>query len=192
MTAGHDQKQNQKQDQTQDHPDNDNVDEWDDRPSKSELKRQMHALQQIGEELVELPAKRLELIPMSAKLQEGVELARRLKQREARRRQLQYIGKVLRTEDLDAIQDKLDAFRNEGLLSRQQHHFAERWRDRIIDEGAPAIEALLAEHPHFDRQPLRQLQLQAQRERQREAPPAAARKLFRYLRDGLDEHPTGH
>lgn len=189
MTAGHDQDPNHKQDPLPGQSDHDSAEDWDDRPSKSELKRQMHALQQLGEELVNLPAKRLELIPMSAKLQEGVELARRLKQREARRRQLQYIGKVLRTEDLAVIQEKLDAFRNEGLLSRQQHHFAERWRDRIIDEGAAAIEALLEEHPQFDRQPLRQLQLQAQRERQREAPPAAARKLFRYLRDGLDEHP---
>lgn len=176
MMAGHD----------QDHPDHDDLHDEDEQPSKSELKRQMHALQQLGEELVELPARRLEQIPMSAKLQEGVELARRLKQREARRRQLQYIGKVLRTEDLAVIQEKLDAFRNEGLFARQQHHLAERWRDRIIEEGAPAIEALLEEYPHFDRQPLRQLQLQAQREQQREAPPAAARKLFRHLREGLD------
>lgn len=171
----------------QDHTDSDDIDDWDDQPSKSELKRQMHALQQLGGELIELSAKRLEQIPMSPKLQEGVELARRLKQREARRRQLQYIGKVLRTEDLAVIREKLDAFRNEGLVSRQQHLFAERWRDRIIDEGAPAIEALLEEHPQFERQPLRQLHLQAQRERQQEAPPAASRKLFRYLRDGLDE-----
>lgn len=161
-------------------------DAQDERPSKSERKRQMLALQKLGEELVELPAKRLEQIPMSAKLEEGVMLARRLKQREARRRQLQYIGKVLRTEGIEVIEEKLEAIRNEGLLARQQHHHAERWRDRIIAEGDTAINELLAEHDHLDRQQLRQLHLQIQRESQHDKPPAGARKLFRYLRDHLD------
>lgn len=164
----------------------DQADDFDERPSKSELKRQMHALQKLGEELVELPAKRLEQIPMSPKLEEGVALARRLKQREARRRQLQYIGKVLRTEDLALIEEKLAGIRNEGALARQQQHLAERWRDRIAAEGNPAIQELLEEHAHFDRQQLRQLQMQIQREQEQNKPPAASRKLFRYLREGLD------
>lgn len=151
--------------------------------SKSAVKREMTALQKLGEELVNLSPAKLAKIPMPEQLQEAVMLARRLKNREGKRRQLQYIGKIMRVIDSDAIQQALDSFHHESLAFRQHFHRLENWRDRLISEGDRAMEDLLVEIPELDRQHLRQLIRQAQKEASQNKPPAASRKLFQYLRD---------
>lgn len=151
--------------------------------SKSAVKREMTALQKLGEELVNLSPAKLAKIPMPEQLQEAVMLARRLKNREGRRRQLQYIGKIMRVIDSDVIQQALDSFHHESLGFRQHFHRLENWRDRLISEGDRAMEDLLVEIPELDRQHLRQLIRQAQKEASQNKPPAASRKLFQYLRD---------
>ncbi len=151
--------------------------------SKSAVKREMTALQKLGEELVNLSPAKLAKIPMPEQLQEAVMLARRLKNREGKRRQLQYIGKIMRVIDSDAIQQALDSFHHESLAFRQHFHRLENWRDRLISEGDRAMEDLLVEIPELDRQHLRQLIRQAQKEDSQNKPPAASRKLFQYLRD---------
>ncbi len=151
--------------------------------SKSAVKREMTALQKLGEELVNLSPAKLAKIPMPEQLQEAVMLARRLKNREGKRRQLQYIGKIMRVIDSDAIQQALDSFHHESLAFRQHFHRLENWRDRLMSEGDRAMEDLLVEIPELDRQHLRQLIRQAQKEASQNKPPAASRKLFQYLRD---------
>lgn len=151
--------------------------------SKSAVKREMTALQKLGEELVNLSPAKLAKIPMPEQLEEAVMLARRLKNREGKRRQLQYIGKIMRVIDSDAIQQALDSFHHESLAFRQHFHRLENWRDRLISEGDRAMEDLLVEMPDLDRQHLRQLIRQAQKEASQNKPPAASRKLFQYLRD---------
>ncbi len=156
----------------------------DDQPkSKSALKREMTALQKLGEELVELSPAKLSKVPMSDQLEEAVMLARRLKNREGKRRQLQYIGKIMRTIDSDAIREKLDSFHHQSLSFRQEFHRMEQWRDRLIAEGDQAISDILLEAPQLDRQHLRQLVRQAQKEAAQNKPPAASRKIFKYLRE---------
>jgi len=154
--------------------------------SKSELKREMTALQKLGEELVNLPAAKLEKIPMDEVLEDAVMLARRLKNREGKRRQLQYIGKIMRNIDSDAIKKKIESFHHQSQSFRQIHHKLEQWRDRLIDEGDTAISDLLNTHPELDRQHLRQLVRQAKKEASQNKPPAASRKIFKYLREAIE------
>ncbi len=154
--------------------------------SKSELKREMTALQKMGEELVNLPAAKLEKIPMDELLEDAVMLARRLKNREGKRRQLQYIGKIMRNIDSEAIQQKLDSFHHQSQTFRQTQHKLEQWRDRLLSEGDTAISDLLNTYPELDRQHLRQLIRQANKEASQSKPPAASRKIFKYLRENTD------
>jgi ribosome-associated protein len=151
--------------------------------SKSAIKREMIALQKLGEELVDLAPAKLAKIAMPEELAEAVMLARRLKNREGRRRQLQYIGKIMRVIDSDGIRRQLESFHHDSQVFRQQFHRLESWRDRLISEGDPALEELIGEIPGLDRQHLRQLIRQAQRDAAQQKPPAASRKLFQYLRD---------
>lgn len=170
-------------------PNGENPDEISTEPqpkSKSELKREMTALQKMGEELVNLPAAKLEKIPMDELLEDAVMLARRLKNREGKRRQLQYIGKIMRNIDSEAIQQKLDSFHYQSQTFRQTQHKLEQWRDRLLSEGDTAISDLLNTYPELNRQHLRQLIRQANKEASQSKPPAASRKIFKYLRESTD------
>ncbi|UTW46498.1 ribosome-associated protein [bacterium SCSIO 12696] len=151
--------------------------------SKSELKRDMLELQQLGETLVELPEKQLEKVTLPDNLSEAVELARRLKHREGRRRQLQYIGKLMRDIEVDEIRQQLEQFDQQSRAFRQQFHQLEHWRDRLIAEGDGALNEWVSEYPQTDRQQIRQLIRQAQKEQSQQKPPAASRKLFKVLRE---------
>ena len=154
--------------------------------SKSQVKREMLAVQKLGEELVGLSSSELARIALPDDLREAIDLARRLPQRGAHKRQLQYIGRLMRGVDCEPIQQDLDRLRNRDAAQTAQLHRIERWRDRLLDEGDSALEALFAQHPLLDRQHLRQLLRNAQKEQAAEKAPRAAREIFRYLRDHLD------
>jgi ribosome-associated protein len=154
--------------------------------SKSQLKRESEALQTLGEELVELPANKLQKIPMPEELAEAVALARKITARGGRKRQLQYIGKLMRKIDAEPIQQAMDTLRKEHLYENARLHKLEQWRDRLIAEGDGALAELLEQQPHVDRQHLRQLMRNAQMEAKKNKPPKSARELFRYLREMLE------
>ena len=101
----------------------------------------------------------------------------------ARRRQLQFIGKLMRDIDPEPIQQYFEAQRQKARQQVQIHHDLEHWRDRLIDEGDPAVESFLQEHPQADRQHLRQLVRQAKKEQAQNKPPKSSRALFRYIRE---------
>ncbi len=152
--------------------------------SRSQIKREMDALQDLGRDLVELPDKALTKIPLSDTLIDAIKLARKIQNtRGGYRRQLQYIGKLMRGEDAAPIQAALDAIRQTGQQSAAKFHALERWRDRILNEGQDAVDQFVDEHPGADRQQLRQLMLNAQREHKQNKPPKSARALFKYLRE---------
>ena len=161
----------------------DEIDDIDTRPSKSERKREMQALQELGEAIVGLSDGELASIPLEGTLLEAVTLARRLANREGLRRQLQYIGKLMRESDTDAIAAAYEELLNGRQLLNQKFHQLEQMRDRLLAEGLDAIAPVLDEYPHADRQHLRQLIAAATKEREQNKPPAAARKLFKYLRE---------
>ncbi|MFO7594407.1 MAG: ribosome biogenesis factor YjgA [Pseudomonadota bacterium] len=155
--------------------------------SKSQLKRESHALQELGEELVELPSAKLEKIPLPEELAEAVALARRIKARGGRKRQLQYIGKLMRKVDEEPIRQAMDLIKGESTRETARLHKLEQWRDRLLEEGDNALTELLGEYPAADRQHLRQLMRNAQQEKKQNKPPKSARELFRYLRELMTE-----
>ena len=154
--------------------------------SKSQLKRESHALQMLGEALVALPASRLAKIPMPEALADAVAEARCIKAYGGRKRQLQYIGKIMRSIDAEPIQQAMDELDNETARQNARFHRLEQWRDRLIAEGDAAFGELLQTYPQADRQHLRQLIRNAQREQAKGQPPKAAREIFRCLRE-LDD-----
>lgn len=158
-------------------------------PSKSALKREMTALQKLGEELAAMPPSRLAQLTLSEEIVDAINLYRRLKQREARRRQLQFIGKQMRREDVDSITATLAGFEHQDQLFRQHFQRIEALRETLLRDGDRALAPLLDEHPELDRQFLRQTIRQANQEAGRGSPPAASRKLFRYLREQLAAQP---
>ena len=161
-------------------------DQFDEPPSKSARKRAMHALQDLGERLVELSKRQLSHIPLDEDIAAAVEEARRLKNGEAKRRQLRYIGKLLDRGDPAPIQAALQRLDEGRQQEAQRFQQLEHWRDQLLEQGLAAVEQVVQRYPAADRQQLRTLLLGARRERERNKPPAAARKLFRYLRE-LDQ-----
>ncbi|TDR53828.1 ribosome-associated protein [Halomonas ventosae] len=155
----------------------------DERPSKSQLKREMQALQQLGEQIIAMSDAQRARFPLSDDLLRAIEETGRIKAREARRRHMQYVGKLMRGEDLDGIQAVFDEIENETLRRDHAFHRLEAWRDRLIAEGDAAVEAFVDEFPEVDRQALRQLIRNARREREQGKPPTNARRLFRLIRD---------
>ena len=158
------------------------------RPSKTAVKKEMQALQNLGEQLVKLSNNELAKIPIHDEhLREALTTARRLTSREALRRQLQYIGKLMRGIDLTEIEAGL-AKRDEGQreLARAFHRLKEL-RDDVVELGLPGIEKVIAQFPDADRQRLRTLILQIGKDAKANKPPAAKRKLFQYLKE-LQEH----
>ena len=155
-------------------------------PSKSDLKREKKALQDLGKQIAELPKGHYVRVPLSDTMKEAMALYKRLKSHEAKRRQLQYIGKHMHTEDLDGIHATFEQLDSESKLFRQHFNKLEQLRDLLIEQGDSALAAVLDEYPHLNRQEMRQLMRQAGREKSAGKPPAASRKLFEYLRNHTD------
>jgi ribosome-associated protein len=159
----------------------------DEKPSKSARKREMLALQELGEAIVKLSDGELALIPLEGELAAAVTLARRINNsNEGLRRQLQFIGKLMRQGDISAIEAAYRELQNGRQLLNQQFHQLEQLRDRLLAEGPSAMNEVLELYPQVDRQHLRQLINAAAKEREAAQPPAAARKLFRYLREAAE------
>lgn len=151
--------------------------------SKSQRKKQMLALQKIGEILVELPEQQLAKIPLESPLKEAILEARRISSHEGRRRQLQYIGKLMRNIDPQPIQIAIDKVQHKDKQSKSQFHQMERWRDKFIQEGDAVLQEFMQKYPMVDLQHLRQLIRNAQKEMKTGKNTGADTQLFRYLRE---------
>ncbi|MFA7553760.1 MAG: ribosome biogenesis factor YjgA [Spongiibacteraceae bacterium] len=152
--------------------------------SKSEMKRDMLALQKLGEDIVKLSKGQFATIPLTDEtLAEAINTARRISHREGLRRQMQYIGKLMRKTDISAIEAAYEKILNGRKEETRKFHELEMWRDQLIEKGPNAIEDVVNKYPHVDRQHLRQLLMQAAKEQKNNKPPASARKLFIYLKE---------
>lgn len=161
-----------------------------DRPlSKTRRKKDMHALQELGEALVALTASQLARIELPERLADAVAQARRISGFEARRRQMQYIGKIMRDVDSTAIAEHVARIRDDRRQDNARHHDVERWRDRLIAEDA-AQQELRSAMPGIDMQQVRSLVRNARNEQARGQPPKSARALFRLLRDVMQPAPA--
>lgn len=158
----------------------------DEGPSKSELKRQDRELRALGVQLVELPATALESLDLPEKLFDAVTACRSITAHGARLRQEMYIAKVMRHVDVEPIRAAM-ARRSEMDRQRvRREHALERWRDRLLADEADAWTELAAQVGPGALQPLRALARQARAEKEATKPPAAARQLFRRLRELLE------
>lgn len=152
-------------------------------PSKSQRKREARELFQLGRRLVEMPSRQLQELPLEEDVLEAIEFARSIRSHVARKRQLGFLAGLLRRNDLEPLLSGLERQSNAARESNASHHRCEAWRDRLLSEGDTALARLLDQRSETDAQLLRQLIRNAQREAEKNKPPAAARKLFRALRE---------
>ncbi len=153
--------------------------------SKSQVKREMQALRDLGKDLIELPETSLGKLSLSERVHDAVVAAKGFK-REALRRQIQHIGVLLRDEDIELIRRQLDGVAKPHREAVQAFHQIEQWRDALIAGDLNLLEELIIRFQGIDRQHLRQLIRNARRERDANKPPKSARLLFKYLSNLTD------
>lgn len=155
-----------------------------DRPSKSQLKREMTALQKLGEELVEQPRDRVKRVPMPEDVREAILECQQIKNHEGRRRQLQFVGKKMRSlneEEVALIQKTIDSWKGASKAETAAMHALERRREKLLADDN-ALTELMAEHPELDVQQLRTLIRNARKEQADNKPPKAYREIFQILK----------
>jgi ribosome-associated protein len=156
-----------------------------DRPSKSALKRQMSELQKLGEQLVAEPRDRVKRVPMPEQVRDAILMCQTITNHEGRRRQMQYVGKMMRTldeEEVAAIQRTIDSWKGASKAETAALHALERRRDKLLADDK-ALTELLAEHPELDMQHLRTLIRNARKEQAENKPPKAYREIFQILKE---------
>ncbi len=155
-----------------------------DRPSKSQLKREMTALQKLGEILVEAPRDRVKKVPMPEDVLEAILACQQITSHEGRRRQMQYVGKKMRTlteDEVATIQKAVDSWRGASKAETAALHAIERQREKLLADDA-ALTALRDRHPGIDLQQLRTLIRNARKEQAEHKPPKAYREIFQILK----------
>lgn len=156
-----------------------------DRPSKSELKRQSNELQKLGEQLIDSPRDRVKRVPMPENVRDAILMCQTITNHEGRRRQLQYVGKMMRTldeEEVAVIQRTIESWKGASKAETASLHALERRRDKLLADDK-ALTQLLEEHPQLDVQHLRTLIRNARKEQAESKPPKAYREIFQILKD---------
>lgn len=163
----------------------------DGRPSKTQRKRDSQALQSLGEDLASLPGHRLDPLDLPPALREAIEALRQTRSHEGRRRQQQYIGKLMRSVDPQPLREAVAQARLGGAVDALQLHEAERWRTELLADDS-ALTRWMAQRPATDLRRLRSLVEQARAQRRAETQAGIAqrqershRELFRFIREGL-------
>ena len=151
--------------------------------SKSQRKREAHELLDLAKKLISMPDNQLKGLPLEDDLREEVDFARSIRSHGAKKRQLMTVGKMLRQRDTDELADAVSNINEKNRQTSARFHQIEAWRDRLIEGGDKDLSALLTKKPEINVQTLRQLIRNARREYELEKPPAAARKLFKLLRE---------
>ncbi len=156
--------------------------------SKSQKKRDMTALQDLGAELEALAKDRLARVPMPEALADAIREARRTTSHEGKRRQMQFVGKVMRgldDDEVDVIRRALEGFKGTSKAETAKMHLIERWRELLLAEDE-ALTRFLGEHPSVDVQALRNIIRNARKEHQLGKPPKYFRELFQAVKAALD------
>ena len=150
------------------------------RPNKTQLKREIKVLNQLGKELIKLPDSALKKVPMSDTMRRAIWDGQKF-QKGALQRQLRRIAALIQHEDIDAIQLELQRQKAPSKAQTAEMHQLEQWRDRLIAGDDKLLTKLIDQFPVIDRQHIRQLTRNAGQEAKREKPPKSARLLFKYL-----------
>jgi ribosome-associated protein len=150
--------------------------------SKTRKKREMHELQALGVALLALSETQLKAMALDEDLRAALLEAKRIKSHEAKRRQMQYIGRLMRDVDPAPIRSRLAELEGHSAQATARHRRLELWRERLIGDDE-ALTAFAAEHPGADLQALRSLIRNARKEASLGRPPRAYRELFRVLKE---------
>lgn len=158
--------------------------------SRTQKKKEVRELQKLGERLVSLSREQLSGMALPRELLEAVVFAQNTSKHGARRRQMQYIGALMRTVESQPIRSALAAIDAGEYARQQKFRLAETWRNSLMEGDDALIEGIIAQCPTADRQRLGQLVRSARKKGTTKAQqtPPAARKLFRYLRELLEEN----
>ncbi len=162
--------------------DDEEVEYYSVRPNKTQIKKDIAVLFALGEEMSNLSSSQLQTLELPDKIHKAVIEVGGMPHKSARKRLLKFIAGQLHKIDVEPIQERLSRLQNKSAHAVREHHILERWRDRLISEGNEALTELLDEQPHADRQQLRQLLRNAQKEAELSKPPKSARLLYRYLK----------
>ena len=157
--------------------------------SKTKRKQEMTELQSLGSKLVDLPESQIAELPMEDKLREALLEAKRITSHEARRRQMQYVGKLMRQIDPAPLRERLEAMTGHSARAAAQHRRLEGWRERLLADDE-ALTAFAAEYPDADLQALRTLIRNTRKEQKQAKPPRAYRELFRLIKECSDSSPS--
>ena len=153
------------------------------RPNKTQIKKDMAVLFALSEEISELSAAQVKQLELPDNIHKSVVEVSGMPHKGARKRLLKFITGQLNKIDLEPVLEKLARMKNKSAHAVREHHMVERWRDRLIAGGNDALTELLNEQPHADRQQLRQLLRNIQKETETAKPPKSSRLLYRYLKD---------
>ncbi|MFK4764318.1 ribosome biogenesis factor YjgA [Desulfobaculum sp. SPO524] len=154
------------------------------RKSKSQLKREMHELQALGEKLCALPPDVIKRLAIPAELIDAALESKTITAHEGRRRHMQYMGRLVRnTSDVNTLRAALGILEAGHKADTAEFHRIEEWRDALVGGDLDVLEAIIEAHPDADRQRLRQLARNAAKEIAKNKPPKSSRQLFRYLRE---------
>jgi len=156
-------------------------DEEDSRPSRSQLKRDMHDLQQLGADLAALGDTVVKEAGLPPEVEEALLLIKKITKHEASRRHMQYVGKLMRTFDTGPVREIVEAAKAGHQVKTAEFHRIEGMRDKLVNGDDALLRELFDQHPEQG-QRLRQLTLGARREKAKDKPPKEARALFKFLR----------
>lgn len=159
------------------------------RPNKTQIKREIKVLNELGQELIKMPDSALKKVPLSDGMREAIKDGKRF-QRGALQRQLRRIASLMQEEDVDAIQLELARQKQPSKQQTAEFHQLEQWRDRLIAGDDALLTDLIDQFPVIDRQHIRQLVRNAVNEQKRNKPPKSARLLFKYLAEIKRTTPT--
>jgi len=162
------------------------VEEVESGPSKTSVKKQMHDLRDIGKELTELSKEQIAQLDIPDSLREALHEFKSIHKFGAQRRQIQYIGKLMREIDPAPILAKLNAWKGKSQQHTAYMHLLERWRDRLMASDH-ALTDLIADHPNADAQHLRNLIRNAHKEIEANKPPKNYREIFQALKEIIPE-----
>jgi len=153
-----------------------------DGPSKSQLKRDSQHLIGVGEEILKLSQEEIRSLQLPDELNAAIATALKIKSRSGLKRQRLYIGKLLRSIDSESVETQLRKIQHYHDTNTAHFKRLEKWRDSLIDNNKTTLNEVISRYPDIDRQHINQLIRAAHQEKKQGKPPAASRKLFKYLR----------
>ncbi len=159
---------------------------WYDEPSKSQRKREMQALQDLGRQLAKLKPEQIKDAPVEQRLVDEILEYQSISSHEAQRRQMQFIGKLMRSVDAEAVETFIARFRADSDHHLQRHHEVEQWRDAMLNGGNDALTDFVGQHPATNVQHLRQILRAAHKDLKDNKNRGASKKLYREIKAILD------